>query len=1027
MATTRYMFLPWMRQGLVRNITEADALVKSNLDPSDVSGWSFSTERAELNVNLNWNGDQTTSKTVKIFGPGDITSINKAAILDYEPQPKTIDNESNYLPYITFYEEDFPWRYSPVRNVQAGELTGEENFHYRIRPWLALIAVKEGEYTIEGGMLVVLDNNIFHNNDEHWAWAHVHYNPDGTEVENYPTLSDFPQGGGMLAQVINDSLNSIKQNPDKAFSRLVCPRRLEKDTRYHMFLIPAFETGRLAGIGEPTANVPAQYPSWGDVATNGIGGIMDSYVRPAEKANYFPIYAKWDFKTGTQGDFETLALQLKPTVASPESGTRLMSLEDSGYGLFPSYSYNAKIEGALKPPIPEDLTPYPDYEPTAWPAQSADGSASDVDYINDLVEILNLQTNIRDETFNEEFPSHPFYAGGTIGVQDDPIVLPPMYGQWHGKRDKVVFDPAENEEDVNWFDRLNYNPAYRAVAGLGAKVVRNNQEEFISRAWEQIGDILDINQKLKQAELAGLVSQRLYVRYIKPSIEGKTQEMTSPMYNKVRFDETKTVGKEIRNSNLPEAVFDRAFRKIVKSNRKMVQRTNATTTVNVVKKLVQNFNESVTKAAPPLAVPSNIGMPLGTSFIPGFASEVSAAVSAAEAYNIANEAPEAMLGEVENRLRTELEPIHSIPKKMKRKLLKNGPDGYVSVQDLDRIAAHPKIGDPMFEQLKEISNDYIVPNLSEFDNNAVTLMETNKAFIESYMLGLNHEMSRELLWREYPTDLRGTYFRQFWNVMDTVADEEADEDSLLDIERIHDWDNNNLSVTSGKLGGNHTARFSGAEKMVLLIRGDLMRKFPDALVYAQKAVKEVENGQMITEGRVLDDSVDSIQFPIFRADLGDGIVALGFDLTKEDVMTHIDTTVLENNNPGYFFVFRERPGKVRFGLDEGTTGDMTLGWNGMSWGHLDDPSHVSTNSNANGLSDLVTFLNGEDPNLSLDDLEGPLLDTQVKWGDNAADMAYILYQKPSIVAIHADEMLGVRNDNQDPSSESSTDSGSSAG
>ena len=47
-------------------------------------------------------------------------------------------------------------------------------------------------------------------------------------------------------------------------------------------------------------------------------------------------------------------------------------------------------------------------------------------------------------------------------------------------------------------------------------------------------------------------------------------------------------------------------------------------------------------------------------------------------------------------------------------------------------------------------------------------LETNPRFIESYMVGLNHEMARELLWREYPTDQRGTCFRQFWDLSAVV-------------------------------------------------------------------------------------------------------------------------------------------------------------------------------------------------------------------------------------------------------------------
>ena len=56
------------------------------------------------------------------------------------------------------------------------------------------------------------------------------------------------------------------------------------------------------------------------------------------------------------------------------------------------------------------------------------------------------------------------------------------------------------------------------------------------------------------------------------------------------------------------------------------------------------------------------------------------------------------------------------------------------------------------------------PNINLIPPNSITLVETNQRFIESYMVGLNHEFARKLLWREYPTDQRGSYFRQFWDV-----------------------------------------------------------------------------------------------------------------------------------------------------------------------------------------------------------------------------------------------------------------------
>ena len=39
------------------------------------------------------------------------------------------------------------------------------------------------------------------------------------------------------------------------------------------------------------------------------------------------------------------------------------------------------------------------------------------------------------------------------------------------------------------------------------------------------------------------------------------------------------------------------------------------------------------------------------------------------------------------------------------------------------------------------------------------VLETNPKFVEAFMVGLNTEMSHELLWRGFPTDQRGTYFR----------------------------------------------------------------------------------------------------------------------------------------------------------------------------------------------------------------------------------------------------------------------------
>jgi hypothetical protein len=77
--------------------------------------------------------------------------------------------------------------------------------------------------------------------------------------------------------------------------------------------------------------------------------------------------------------------------------------------------------------------------------------------------------------------------------------------------------------------------------------------------------------------------------------------------------------------------------------------------------------------------------------------------------------------------------------------------------------AYPVIDQPMYEPLRDLGADYFLPRADLIPSNTVTLLETNQRFIEAYLAGVNHEFARELLWREYPTDQRGTPFRQFWD------------------------------------------------------------------------------------------------------------------------------------------------------------------------------------------------------------------------------------------------------------------------
>ncbi len=90
------------------------------------------------------------------------------------------------------------------------------------------------------------------------------------------------------------------------------------------------------------------------------------------------------------------------------------------------------------------------------------------------------------------------------------------------------------------------------------------------------------------------------------------------------------------------------------------------------------------------------------------------------------------------------------------------PIGLAEAATLTPVMAGPQFTAPLALALKQGHQEYLLPGLGNFPDDKVTLLETNSAFVEAFLAGANQEMNRELLWRGYPTDRRGTPFRYFW-------------------------------------------------------------------------------------------------------------------------------------------------------------------------------------------------------------------------------------------------------------------------
>ncbi len=1013
----RYQFSSWARRGVAANIHTPDDLGAGTATP---------LERAKIPLSIQVN-DQSLSRNLTLYGPGDITGINSKMVIRTEPRNWITDFEPNYLSFLEFYDEDFPWRYSPAR--AQGE---------KLRPWIVLLILKEDEFersdrNVPLPAINIKDGNALPSPTETWMWAHVHNN-HAIDTEE---LSDYEEFLLSLNQTTND-------DPDQIFSRLMSPRRLEADTDYYAFVVPAFETGRLAGLGLSSADVRAQLASWQEDSTD----------------LEMPVYFEWYFRTGKNEDFEYLMKLLIPREIDPQVGIRPMDCSQPGFskldgsgtvsGTTPS---TIGLEGALRSPQTES-TIYPDP-----PEEDL--------FQEEVRDLVNVNHNREAD------------------LESDPIITVPFYGHKH------INEKTLDLEGAGWVHELNRDPRHRVASGFGTKVVQKHQERYMQKAWRQVEAIIQANRKLRESRASMAVANLLHNKVFNKLPNSVLLGVSRPVLPRIMGSPT-TLHHQIANSRLATTPITGSFRRLTRPkgpalSKKLtrgafnfqhlieqinlgeispapdkVTGTHIPTTANVRKRIFSGFSVKLLRwllnniwwlflvllavlLILAIAVGAWIGLlivPLTVVFLyarrqkkkldasdslddqkidPGIVKNIpqrptfslkldhdispttpdttTANADSVEASNfrlaltdlytklsLTIDPPTYTQFDLDNGAQKVLSAIDAnvaFPRKLLGQIqLPHGID-LAQPEQIFTVMAYPDIEEPMYKKLTEFSSELLIPNLKLVPNNTISLLETNQKFIESYMVGLNHEMGRELLWREYPTDERGSYFRQFWDVNGLVLpseeSEELNAEQLKDIKPIHKWGNR-------RLGRNNNRDAEGDEtQLVLLIRGDLLKRYPNTLIFAQKA----EAGATDADPLVIDtdlsdtDFMAETKFPLYKAEIDPDVKMFGFDLTIEQALG-TDLTPGFGDNHGWFFVIQEIPGEPRFGMDIQTAPLST--WDDLSWGHFTpQPNFINatTRPQTNPLSD-----NAPD-----------------RWGANSAQMAYVLYQKPVMVAVHAKEML----------------------
>ena len=208
---------------------------------------------------------------------------------------------------------------------------------------------------------------------------------------------------------------------------------------------------------------------------------------------------------------------------------------------------------------------------------------------------------------------------------------------------------------------------------------------------------------------------------------------------------------------------------------------------------------------------------------------------------------------------------------------------------IDTIMAAPTFRQPMYEPLRDLSQELLLPGLQTVLPDSVIGLKTNRRFVEAYMVGLNVEMARELLWRGFPTDQRGTCFNQFWDVRGA-------QEPRPDIGPLHLWADRPLA---------DPATAPVREQFVMLMRSALLQRYPNAIVFAVPGVMDANGVRSPSE-----DEAAEVQ-PAFSGSMQPDVSFFGFDFTAAQA-TGAD------GSAGYYIVIQEHPTEPRFGLDEDT-------------------------------------------------------------------------------------------------------------
>lgn len=519
--------------------------------------------------------------------------------------------------------------------------------------------------------------------------------------------------------------------------------------------------------------------------------------RGGRAAVELPVLHAWRFRTNDDGTFEDLAVRLHGVAPPDGLGTATVRADPGGLG-----ARVAVAHGALAPRATTTSPPWDD------PA------------VRDRVDVL---------------------LGVEARAEEAPTWGPPSPGRtWHD-------DPAHT---TAWGADVGLDPRHRAAAGLGARAGVDWQERILRAAAARTGQAHLAASLLRDLATGVALSRRLASR--RPAAPARVVAFHGASLGRVRHARGGTALDHLGGGTSPigAALVSAAAARLLRPGGSVARASSDPRGVGDPGRVLTAANRCPPGPPPPLGAPDE---PVDEPVSPGLATELllghdRAVDPEALATLLRDDEWRRIVGTSRDdprggeRGERALEPACApidLDRAARDLAQLFDPSGAAVERVLGRITPRPARHDvplevapdldlPAWTWLRDHEPGWLLPGAARIPADAVVAVRSNPQFVAAFLLGLSEQAAAELRWRGVPLSAGSMPLRTFWQGLR----DDDDTRPRVDLRPATEWADDSPLGDPG-----HAAPGGIASHLVVVLRSELLRRYPSTVVYLAPAIR----------------------------------------------------------------------------------------------------------------------------------------------------------------------------------------------